>query len=248
MAVLIEGHGGVMTLTLDRPEKRNAVSEAMFRAMSEALVRAAADASVRVVLLRGAGGHFTSGLDLDDLQAAGTTDGAATPWSERFLRLAASFPKPLVASVDGIAVGFGCTVLLLCDLVYAAEDCRFRTPFVPMGFVPEAGSTALLPRLAGHHAAAEVLLFGEQFGALQARALGFVNEVLPAADVHRRAEARCRQLAAMRPEAVTAAKALLRAGSGIDLERVIDRENAAFRSLLESPAEPVSVPAALAER
>ena len=188
-----DGHGGsvmssnVRTSTADRiaeieihrPEKKNALTGEMYDAMSAAFERAEADAGVHVILIRGQAGCFTAGNDLADFLSAGAGEGVGSP-ATHFLSVIRTAKKPVVAAVGGVAVGIGTTMLLHCELVYAAPDARFQMPFVPLGLAPEGGSSLLLPMLAGYQRAAELLLLGRPFGAERAMAAGLVNEVVPA--------------------------------------------------------------------
>src|SRR5437867_846022 len=171
---------GVMQVVFNRPERKNALTEPMYEAITQALELAARQDETNVVLLCGAAGVFTAGNDLDDFISRPPKDADAAVF--RFLRALATFPKPVIAAVEGLAIGVGTTMLLHCDLVYAASDARFALPFVTLGLVPEAACSLLLPRVAGHQRAAERLLFGDAFPATDALALGFINRLLPAAE------------------------------------------------------------------
>jgi enoyl-CoA hydratase/carnithine racemase len=229
----------VLRLTLDRPGKKNALTQAMYAAMADALAHAEADPGVRAVLIGANGDAFTAGNDLTDFAGAGEGgDGAAAGGSgapvDRFLAALAAATVPLVAAVHGVAVGVGTTMLLHCDLVYAAEGTRFRLPFVDLGLVPEAGSTQLLPQLVGHRRAAELLYTGRFFGAEEALALGLVNAVVPAAEVHAAAESAARALTTKPPGALRQTKALLRTPPTSLPERMA-LEGRAFAARLQSP-------------
>lgn len=199
--------GPVLELVMNRPDKRNALTRAMYTALADGLDAAAADPEIRAVLIAGAGGAFTAGNDLGDF-LAGEAGGGETPVS-RFLRTLIHFEKPIVAAVSGAAVGVGTTMLLHCDLVYADETARLQLPFVNIGLVPEAGSSLLLPRAVGMARASELLLLGEPFDAAEAARLGVVSAVVP--DVLGHARARAAALATRPAEAVRATKKLLRA-------------------------------------
>lgn len=223
----------VRILVIDRPEKRNALSVDMYRGLVASLSEAREDAQVRAVLLRGEGQAFTSGNDVADFIQDPPKDNKHPIL--QFLHALVDFPKPLVAAVDGPAVGIGTTMLLHCDLVYATPQAEFRMPFVPLGLVPEGGSSLLLPRLVGPQAAAELLLLGEPMTAQRAHELGLVNEVLTSnADLLARALKRCGDLARLPPAAVRAAKALLREG-GDEVKAAIGREARVFVERLTSP-------------
>ena len=185
--IQVERADGVMTITIARPAKKNALTAAMYQTMADALAEAQEDKAVRVILLRGGDGNFTSGNDLEDFLKSPPKDDTAPVF--QFLARISSASKPIVAAVPGLAIGVGVTMLLHCDLVYAADTATFSLPFTQLGLCPEAASSALLPRLAGHQVAAEKLLLGEAFDALEAHRIGIVNRVLPAAGRRVRGEA-----------------------------------------------------------
>ncbi|CAH2604759.1 Enoyl-CoA hydratase [Rhodovastum atsumiense] len=230
--IAVEQHDAVLEIVLDRPDKRNAITTAMYTALADALQAAEADPAVRVVLFRGNGGVFTAGNDLKDFLQEPPADGADWP-AFRFLRAVAGAAKVLVAAVEGPAVGIGTTLLLHCDLVVAAANARFQLPFVKLGLVPEAASSLLLPRLAGYHRAAELLLLGEPFDAAAAQAMGLVNRVVPVAELLPAARALTVALAARAPEAVRATKALLKSDSATPAAR-LEEEAALFAARLRS--------------
>src|SRR6266478_5827942 len=172
-----DDHGGkVRTLVMNRPAKKNALTVAMYAALADELARAAGSSAIRAVVLTGAGDVFTAGNDIMDFiaQPPVTDDSHVV----RFLKALVAFPKPIVAAVNGLAIGIGTTMLLHCDLVIAAASARFQFPFVSLGLSPEGGSSLLLPRMAGLQRASEALLWGEPFDAAAAERLGFVNEVV----------------------------------------------------------------------
>lgn len=198
----------VLTLRLNRPEKKNALTQAMYSNLADALTAAGDDAEVRVVLFAGAGDSFTSGNDIQDFLKTPPAGGESPV--ARFMTALAEFPKPVVAAVKGHAVGIGTTLLLHCDLVYAGAGARLQMPFVNIGICAEFASSYLLPKIMGHTRAAELLLFGEPFSAAQAHALGLVNAVLPDGEVEAHAMTRARKLANQPPNAVRVTKKLLR--------------------------------------
>ena len=223
--------GAVLHLALDRPEKKNALTRAMYGRLADLLAEAAADGAVRVVVLSGSGGVFTAGNDLGDFLQDPPT-GPDSPVF-RFLQATATFPKPLVAAVAGPAIGIGTTILLHCDLAYAAPDALLRMPFVDLGLVPEAASSLLLPRLAGPARAAEMLLFGDPIAADAAHAVGLVNAVV--ADPVAHALERAAALAQKPPAAVRQTKALLRHDAADAVGAAFAREGALFVERLGSP-------------
>lgn len=223
---------GILTIRLNRPDKKNAITVAMYGAMADALGRAALDKAVRVVVVTGTGDAFTGGNDVQDFLQRPPSDGETPVF--RFLRAISTAPKPLVASVNGLAVGVGVTLLLHCDLVYAAEDATFALPFVNLGLVPEAASSLLLPRLAGHQRAAELLFFGDRFDARTAREVGIVNAIFPGAELAGSVRERALALAAKPPASLRLTKALLKSHSTDVAERMAE-EGAHFAAQLKSP-------------
>jgi enoyl-CoA hydratase/carnithine racemase len=230
-SVRVETEGGVRTLTIDRPEQRNALDAAAYRALSAGLAEAGRDTAVRVVLLTGAGGHYTAGNDLRDFQNPGPAEEAP---GIVFLRELAGFEKPLLAAVEGVAVGIGCTSLLHCDFAFAGEGARFRMPFVPLGLVPEGSSTLALPRLAGMKRAAELLLLGDEFSPAVALEAGLLTGVAPTGQALQRARQVAARLVALPAEAVRATKALLRRYDLATVREAIDEESRVFRQRLAS--------------
>jgi enoyl-CoA hydratase/carnithine racemase len=232
--VRIETEGGVTIVAFNRPEKKNAITEAMYGAVADALDAAAADDSVRAVILAGEGPDFTAGNDISTFAAvaAGATD-LADSNVQRFLVAISGFPKPVVAAVTGRAIGVGVTMLLHCDLVYVAEDAMLTVPFVDLGVVPEAGSSRLLPARIGHVRAFALFALGETWSGADAVAAGLANKALPAADVLRAAQAAARTLAAKSVSSLRATKRLMRDADAIRAAIAADDE--AFRAQLASP-------------
>ncbi len=227
--VLVSRTDGVCELRLNRPEKRNAITLAMYEALWDALVRAEADDSVRVILFTGAGASFTAGNDLLDFMNQPQTDDASTL---KFLRLLPKIRKVMVAAVHGSTVGIGVTMLLHCDLVVAARGTRLSMPFVKLGLVPEAGSSLLLPRLVGHQRAAELLLLGSPIDSSTACNYGLVNRVVEDDQLLEEARALARTVAAQPPGALLATKQLLRSETGVNAR--IEEELRVFRERLGS--------------
>lgn len=244
--VLIEGEGGVLRIRLNRPGKKNAITRAMYTAMTAALERAVTEPAVRVVLITGVPGCFTSGNDLLDFVQHPPKDESSPVL--QFLGAMAAFPKPIVAAVNGIAVGIGVTLLLHCDLVYAAEDARFQMPFVNLGLCPEAASSYLLPRLMGHVRAAELLLLGEPFDARTAREFGLVNGLCSVQAVEEEAMARALRLAAQPPAAVRATKALIKSALVQPVAGALREESVRFAERLTSPEAAEAFQAFLGKR
>lgn len=231
--VLVELQEGILSLKLNRPEKKNALTREMYATLADELEKAVTHRAVRVVLITGTADCFTSGNDLQDFLANPQTD-ESNPVVQ-FLYRICEFPKPLVAAVSGLSIGIGTTLLLHCDLVYAAENSRFQMPFVNLGLCPEGGSSLLLPRLAGYHRAAELLMLGESFTAAEAHEIGLVNRVVPAADLLEVALQAAAKLAALPPGAMAATKSLLNRGIAEETRRIIDVELDLFGQRLKSP-------------
>jgi enoyl-CoA hydratase/carnithine racemase len=228
--IRIERQGAVLEILIDRPERRNALTDAMYRDIERALREADADPACAAVVLHGAGGHFTAGNDLAEFQ---TPQDSREVGSIAFLHTLASVDVPVIAAVRGQAVGVGVTLLLHCDFVYAAADAVFRLPFVSLGLCPEGASSLLLPRIAGERRAAQWLLGAEPFGAEDALA-GQVLTAL-ADDPLAAARARAQSLAAQPASAVRASKRLLREPGRAEVHRVLDTEAAVFFDRLQSP-------------
>jgi enoyl-CoA hydratase/carnithine racemase len=233
----ISREGAVMSAAFARPSKKNAITGAMYEALIEAFEAAERDANVGAFVLSGKGGVFTAGNDLGDFVALATgaapANGRDFP-AGRFTRKLATFEKPLVAAVDGLAVGVGTTLLFHCDLVYATPEARFQTPFVNLGLVPEAGSSLLAPQRFGHARAAELLMLGEPLGAEEARALGLVNALVPQGELIAHAMARAAALAAKPRAALLATRRLMR-GDLEALKARMGEETHAFSAALASP-------------
>lgn len=222
----------VLTVRLNRPEKKNALTGAMYAAMTEALAKAERDSGVRVVLITGNPDCFTAGNDLADFAAA--KPGQVSP-AVRYLETLAAMAKPVLAAVGGVAIGIGTTMLLHCDLVYASQSARFQLPFVNLGLCPEAASSAILPALMGTHRAAELLLFGEPFGAEAARDLGLVNQVAADADLLATVATKTQQLVQKPPAALRTTKMLLKTGQADVIKQAMAREGQQFTALLQGP-------------
>ena len=231
-AIRIERIDGILSLTFNRPEKKNAVTADMYAALAAALTDAEDDGVTRAVLFRGAAQQFSAGNDLGDFLDNPPADENAPVFD--FLSALANASLPYVAAVDGVAVGIGTTLLLHCDFVLITERARLQMPFVNLGIVPEAASTMLLPLLVGHARAAELLLLGAPIDGARAVALGLANRVVPAEQLDDEAIAIARALASKAPGALRAAKALMRAAPK-PIGEVMKEEAAILSRLLRSP-------------
>ncbi len=223
----------VLTIRLNRPEKKNALNLAMYDALTDALNGAGSDKAVRVIYVTGNGDAFTSGNDIMDFVQNPPKD-ENSPVG-RFLQALVEAEKPLIAGVNGLAVGVGVTMLPHCDLVYAADTASFRMPFVSLGVVPEAGSSYLLPRIMGHQRAAELILLAESFSPQTAKECGLVNRIVALAQLEETAQASAKKLAELPPNAVRLSKALLKRGSMQAVQEAMSEEAKQFMPLLTGP-------------
>lgn len=222
---------GVLAIRMNRPEKKNAITRDMYRAMADALNAAGDDDAIRAVLLCGGVGAFTAGNDIKDFIAIAEGGTRHTDVHD-FLRAIATFSKPLVAAVDGLAIGIGATILMHCDLAYCSPGSIFRTPFLDLGITPEAGSTLIAPKLMGDQRAFALLVLGDTFDAKAAREAGLVYEIVEG-DVEAAARDAALRLAAKPPKALQIARELLR-GPREDLLERIDLEVAHFSERMTS--------------
>ncbi|MDP3082566.1 MAG: enoyl-CoA hydratase [Rubrivivax sp.] len=228
---------GVATIEIARPEKKNALTVAMYQAMTDALRGAVADSAVRAVLITGQPGVFTSGNDIEDFMARPPGQGSDAMDSPVFLFMRALLEcdKPVVAAVTGAAIGIGTTMLLHCDFVYVSDEARLAMPFVSLGLVPEYASSLLLPQLMGQARAAEKLLLGDPFTGAEAVDCGLANAVLPAAEVVGHARRVAERFNSLPPGAVREAKQLLRAPQRQAILQTIRSEGELFAKRLRSP-------------
>lgn len=236
---------GVLVVTLERPEKKNALTGAMYNAMSDGLDRAETDPAVNVVLFQGEGDSFTAGNDLGDFAAQSKSNSDEPSPAFRFIQAIAKASKPLVAAVQGNAVGIGTTMLLHCDLVYLAEGARLMTPFVNLALVPEAASSWLLPARIGHVRAYQMFALGEPMDAVSAVAAGIANAVVPLGEVRQRAMGAAITLSKRPAGALAATKKLMREIEKIQAQIGIESE--LFKEGLKT-AEAREAFAAFAER
>jgi enoyl-CoA hydratase/carnithine racemase len=225
---------GVLTLTLDRADKKNAITQAMYSVLAETTERARTDDAVRVLLLRAEGDSFSAGNDIGDFIAIGSqTDKPFDMSVFRFLKALADLDKPMVAAVKGRAVGIGLTMLLHCDLVVVAEDALLSVPFVNLALAPEAASSLLLPAVIGHQRAFELFALGEPLDGKTAAAWGLANRAVPADQVEATAADLAARVAARAPNSIRKTKRLMRDAEG--LWALMQREGEAFGSQMRSP-------------
>lgn len=226
---------GIQTIRITRPEKKNALTTPMYQAMHEALQAADASSEIAATIITGSDGVFSAGNDINDFRAglAAGEDLHDRP-VHRFIQYLPRTQTPLIAAVDGLAIGVGTTMLFHCDLVYATPAARFSTPFLDLGLVPEAASSLLAPRRMGYARAFELLALGEVFDAERAREAGIVNRVVPAADLEATARQAVQRLAAKPPAALEIARRLIRGDADVITER-LDAEARLFSERLRSP-------------
>lgn len=222
----------IQKLTINRADKKNALTQAMYATLADSLIAAETNPDIRVTIITGTADSFTSGNDLMDFLQNPAQD-ETTPVI-RFLHALAQIKKPLIGAVNGIAVGVGTTMLLHCDLVYASEDATFMMPFVNLALVPEAASSYLLPKMLGHQRAAELVMLGEKFNAAKAMNYGIVNAVVPADKLEATALNAAKKLAAKAPEALRLTKSLLKGDQETAIAQM-KAEGEIFQSRLVSP-------------
>lgn len=222
---------GILTITMDRADKKNALNLEMYEAMAKAITDANSDPDVNVIMIKGSGDSFCAGNDLGDFLANPPTSSMSPV--VKFLNAISETNIPVVAAVNGVAVGIGVTMLLHCDFVYIDENAPLSLPFVNLGLVPEAASSMILPQLAGHPKAAELLMLGETFSAQDALELGIANEICATQDLDSTAMNTAKKLAAKPREALQNTKALMRREFESVASR-IQKENDAFKDRLAS--------------
>ena len=248
--ILTHFDAGVTTLTLNRVDKKNSITAAMYAAMADAFLQADEDAAVRAVVIQGHATVFSAGNDIGDfLNGPPRVEGTQqdTPVM-RFLRGISTFSKPIIAAVCGPAVGVGTTMLLHCDLVYAGDNAMFSMPFVNLGLCPEAASSLLVPQMMGYHRAAEALLLGEPFMAEAALEVGLVNRIVPPTEANAVAQAQARKLAAKPISSVRETKRLMKKGQAALVAQQIAEESASFGRMLQEPAAREAFAAFMARR
>lgn len=231
--VLIEKQDGILSIVFNRAAKKNAITAAMYQVMADALRAAESDAEVRAILFLGSEQSFTAGNDLEDFLKNPPSD-ASSPVIQ-FLLAISTAGKPIVAGVCGNAVGIGTTLLLHCDLVYAADNAKFALPFTQLGLCPEAASSLLLPQLTGYQRAAEKLLLGEPFLADEALQMGLVAKVLPAAEVDAYARKQAAKLVALPAASIRITKQLMKQPQQSVVEARIFSEIEHFGAMLKAP-------------
>ena len=238
MDILTNKPDGILTIEFNRPERKNAITSVMYQTMADALVDAESDATVRAILIIGKPEIFTAGNDLDDfMKSSRPTDGV--PLEERpvyrFMVALSGTSKPVVAAVAGAAVGIGTTLLMHCDLVYAADNAKFSMPFAQLGLCPEFASSLLFTQLAGYPRAAEKLLLGEAFPAQEAFQMGLVSKVLPLDELHSFAARQAAKLVALPAASIRATKGLMKRARTQAATDQMAAENQLFGAMLVAP-------------
>ena len=232
--VIVTDEGPIRTIRMNRPEKKNALTFSMYDAMAEAIETASGASPIRCVVICGVPGAFSAGNDLGDFMKAAMGGEGLGNSIMRFLYALARAERPLVAAVQGVAVGIGTTMMLHCDYAVAASDARFSTPFVALGLVPEAASSLIAPRLMGHRRAFELLVMGKPLSGEEAKAAGLINQVAPADQVEAEAMNAAQTIAALPPEGVAISRRLMK-GAPDEIVKRMDEESSAFRQRLASP-------------
>ena len=233
--IIVTDEEATRTITMRRPEKKNTLTQEMYLAMSDAIDSAQSNPEIRCFIITGRSGVFTAGNDIGDfLQAATDHDVARPRNSVIFLQSLVNNKKPIVAAVDGIAIGIGTTMLFHCDYVVASTTAAFSSPFLQYGLVPEGATSLLVPRMVGHQRAFSMLMMGRPMSAEDARAAGFVNQVVPPGHANVEAQKVAREICALPPDAVAISRKLLKLPTE-DLVRRIDQEDHFFGERMRSP-------------
>ncbi len=237
MDILTHKADGITTIQFNRPQRKNAITMAMYVTMAEAILDAERDPAVRAIVFLGQPEIYTAGNDLEDfLKGIVPSAGAQeVPAVFQFMRALHGATKPVVAAVAGAAVGIGTTMLLHCDLVYAAENAQFSMPFTQLGLCPEFASSVLFPQLAGYPRAAEKLMLGEAFSAQEALAMGLVSRILTVTELAPFALAQAARLAALPPASIRTTKRLMRASRAAAVADIMQEENKLFGEMLAAP-------------
>ena len=242
MDILCRKADGILTLELNRPERKNAITSTMYQSMADALKDGEQDGAVRAILIIGKPEIFTAGNDLDDfLNTSGPAEGTAdaNAFAERpvfqFMQQLSGASKPVVAAVSGAAIGIGTTMLMHCDLVYAADNAKFSMPFVQLGLCPEFASSLLFAQLAGYPRAAEKLMLGEAFLAQEAFEMGLVSKVLPQGELIPFALRQAAKLVALPAASIRATKRLMKAARTEPIKHAMSEENKLFGAMLAAP-------------
>ena len=232
--ILTDKRSGMLTITFNRPDRKNSITAAMYEVLVRTLNEAASDAQVRVVVLTGNEQSFSAGNDLGDFVTNPPNTADAPVW--RYLRALNAFPKPVIAAVCGVAVGIGTTMLLHCDLVFVGDNAKFSLPFVSLGVCPEGASTLLLPKIFGYQHAARALLMGEPFDAQFALQAGLANQIVPVAETLAFAQSEAAKLVAKPLSSVVETKRLMRMSEHAAIDAQMKEETAVFGRMITAGA------------
>ncbi len=238
MDIIVTKANGILTLEFNRPERKNAITGAMYQTLADEINAAETDTAVRAILIAGKPEIFTAGNDLEDFMKTATGSDGVDFLNRpvfQFMRALAGSTKPVVAAVGGMAVGIGTTLLMHCDLVYASDSAKFSVPFAQLGLCPEFGSSLLMPLAGGHARAAEKLMLGEPFTAQEACDMGIVSKVLPPAELLAHAQAQAAKLVALPAASIRTTKRLMTSTRKAQLQEVIDAESKLFAEMLQGP-------------
>lgn len=236
MDILTHKENGILTISFNRPEKKNAITATMYQAMADALTDAETDSTVRVILLTGKPEIFTAGNDLEDfMKNAASLASDTVPPVYQFMKALSQSAKPVIAAVSGAAVGIGTTLLMHCDLIYLADNAKLSMPFTQLGLCPEFASSMIFQQIVGYQRAAEKLMFGEPFSADEAYDMGFVNRVLPLAELLPYAQLQAAKLAALPAASIRVTKRLMKGSQPQAVATKMLEENQHFASMLNAP-------------
>ncbi|BBB64980.1 enoyl-CoA hydratase [Undibacterium sp. YM2] len=237
MDILTQKENGILTINFNRPEKKNAITQAMYQAMADALRDAEADVAVRAILITGKPEIFTAGNDLEDFMknARSLAEPDAVPPVYQFMQALNESGKPVIAAVSGAAVGIGTTLLMHCDMIYLAENAKLSMPFTQLGLCPEFASSMIFQQIVGYQRAAEKLMLGEAFTAAEAFEIGFVNKVLPLEELLPYAQQQAAKLVALPAASIRATKRLMKGNQPAAISAKMTEENKYFSAMLNAP-------------
>jgi enoyl-CoA hydratase/carnithine racemase len=238
MDILTQKDNGILSITFNRPEKKNAITAAMYQTMADALRDAETDPAVRAILISGRPEAFTAGNDLEDFMKhapAIAGEGIEGRSVYQFMQALSACSKPVVAAVSGVAVGIGTTLLMHCDLIYLADNAKLVLPFTQLGLCPEFASSMLLPQIAGYPRAAEKLMLGEAFSAQEAFEMGLASRVLPVDELLPFAQAQAAKLVALPASSIRATKRLMKEHRNAAIAEKMQSENKFFAAMLTAP-------------
>jgi enoyl-CoA hydratase/carnithine racemase len=235
MDILTSKSNGILTIEFNRPDKKNAITAAMYQIMADALKEAESDPAVRAILIAGRPEIFTAGNDLEDFMKNSSQGAIGERPVTQFMHNLSRASKPVIAAVAGAAVGIGTTMLMHCDLIYAADNAKFSMPFTQLGLCPEFASSMLLPQIAGYPRAAEKLLLGEAFSANDAYEMGLVTKVVPADELRAFATMQAAKLAALPASSLRATKSLMKSAQTAAIDAKMMEENKHFGTMLSAP-------------